>query len=182
MGRTRRDLAALHGMHGPLGPAWNGPDALATAMAGPDVDTIRSFWEPTLPRLDELLSGAARLNGAMSAVPPGFVHGDCHTENITHVDGSLVFCDWQSTGIGRPSADLALLTVRATPAGVTVPPALLDAYLAVHAGRADELRRAVLAEELAILVFQWPHFAAYNSASGIARVRARAGHLAERWN
>jgi Ser/Thr protein kinase RdoA (MazF antagonist) len=175
------DLAALHGMPGPSAREWNGPDALGTAMAEPDLHTIRACWEPTLPRLDEILSGAGRLKSVMSALPPTFVHGDCHTENITHVDGSLVLCDWQSAGIHRPSTDLAFLNVRATPAGVTVPSALLDAYLAGHAEQARELRRAILAEELAILVFQWPHYAAYNSPSGIARIRARAGDLAEQW-
>jgi hypothetical protein len=33
-------------------------------------------------------------------------------------------------------------------------------------------------EELAVLVFQWPPFAAYNDAAGISRVRRRARYLA----
>ncbi|MEV6494907.1 phosphotransferase, partial [Actinoplanes sp. NPDC051633] len=167
--------AALHRVPA---PGWDGPDLLAAAMAEPDLAAIHAFWEPALPRLDDLLADAERLAGAMSASPPVFTHGDCHTENITHADGSLIFCDWQSARTGRPSSDLAFLSVRATPTGVTVPPALLDAY---DPDRDDELRRAVVAEELAILIFQWPHFAAYNSATGIARIRARAADLAQRW-
>lgn len=170
-----RDLAALHGMPG---HEWARPDSLGAAMAHPDLPAITAFWGPALPGLDEILSAAHRLTAAVSASPPGFVHGDCHTMNITVADGTLVFCDWQSAGAGRASADLAFLSVRAVPAGVRVPSALLDAYLEARPGRPAELRRATAAEELATLVFQWPRFARYNSPAGIARVRARARQLA----
>jgi hypothetical protein len=36
-------------------------------------------------------------------------------------------------------------------------------------------------EELAIFVFQWPPFAAYNSPAGIARVNDRTRQLAATW-
>jgi hypothetical protein len=45
---------------------------------------------------------------------------------------------------------------------------------------AVELRRDLVLEELAVLVFQWPPFSAYNNPVGIARVRERARQLAER--
>lgn len=96
-----------------------------------------------------------------------------------------MFCDWQESGTGRATSDLALLSVRATPSGAHVPGAVLDEYVrqSADAGvRHDgaELRRAVELEELAVLVFQWPPFAAYNDDAGIARVRRRARHLADR--
>ncbi|SCL21093.1 Phosphotransferase enzyme family protein [Micromonospora pallida] len=175
------DLAALHSASGLPTRAWDGPDALGAAMTDPDIRTMREFWESALPQFDHILSGADRVRGDMSAVPPTFVHGDCHTENVTFDHGSLVLCDWQSSGVGRPSGDLALLSVRATPAGVAVPRALFDAYLKVNTERSAELRRATLAEELAILLFQWPHYAMYNSPAGNDRIRRRGTDLAARW-
>ena len=109
------------------------------------------------------------------------VHGDCHTGNVLHHDGGLAFVDWQSAGFGRASSDLAFVSVRAIPSGVRVPAALLDE----HVRRSQELgvatdpafRRTVALEELAILVFQWPSYARWNSDTGIRRVRRRAGRL-----
>ncbi|MEV6633046.1 aminoglycoside phosphotransferase family protein [Actinoplanes sp. NPDC051470] len=163
-----RDLAALHAMPPPSGPGWETPGPLAFL----DFKAVRAFWAPALPRLDDIFAAIGRLRADLAGPPLAFVHGDCHTENIT-VDGdALVFCDWQMAGIGRPSADYALLNVRATPAGVTVP---------INLDRATTLGRAVLAEELAILVFQWPQYAAYNTPAGNDHIRARAAALADEW-
>ncbi|HEY1486694.1 MAG TPA: aminoglycoside phosphotransferase family protein [Micromonosporaceae bacterium] len=175
------DLAALHAMAPPAQPGWHGPDPLRQALADPDLAATRTFWAPTLPHLDELLSRLAELEADMTAVPPAFVHGDCHTDNIVHRAGALVFCDWQSAGTGRPLSDLAFLSVRATPAGVTVPAAVLDAYLAGGGHERRTVERALLAEELAIFLLQWPPFAAYNSPAAVERVRRRTRMLADRW-
>ena len=175
-----RDLAALHAMVPPAQPGWQGPDALPHGLADSDLAATRTFWAPTLPHFDELLSRLAEQESDMKALPPAFVHGDCHTENIVHRAAALVFCDWQAAGIGRPLSDLALLSVRATPAGVTVPSTVLDAYLAD--GRHDRrtAERALLAE-LAIFLVQWPPFAVYNTPTGVERVRRRTRMLADRW-
>ncbi|MBL7255756.1 phosphotransferase family protein [Paractinoplanes lichenicola] len=151
-------LGALAALHATPPPPWDAPDPLAEAMAQPDIALIRDFWG-TPPEV-EPLQAARRV----------FIHGDCHTENITVDDGTLVFCDWQSTGAGRASSDLALLSVRATPAGVRVP---LELYPAD-----DALRRAIRAEELAMLVFLWPQYARYNTPEGNDRIRARGRLLA----
>ena len=82
---------------------------------------IRAFWAPVLPQLADLDSRRVELEDHVGALPPVFIHGDCHTDNIVHSAGSLVFCDWQAAGIGRAVSDLAFLSVRVTPAGVTVP-------------------------------------------------------------
>jgi aminoglycoside phosphotransferase (APT) family kinase protein len=129
-----RDLAALHTMPLPPGDDWSRPDALLDALAEPDLDQIRTFWSSELAALT---GRRAELADQIAALPPAFTHGDCHTDNIVHSNGELVFCDWQVCGIGRPTTDLALLSVRATPAGVTVPAKLVDAYLD---GRAGALR------------------------------------------
>ncbi|MFC4012820.1 phosphotransferase family protein [Nonomuraea purpurea] len=176
-----RELARLHNMPLPGGAHWNRPDALKEALTDPDLDRINDFWAPTLPRLPELLSRRRELAEELSALPPVFTHGDCHVGNLLHSAGALVFCDWQSARIGRPVADLAFLSVRATPAGVTVPPALIDAYLDNRPCERRTFQRALVAEELGVFVFLWPPFAAFNSHLGITRVRRRTAELAERW-
>ncbi|WP_133871931.1 phosphotransferase [Paractinoplanes brasiliensis] len=155
------DLAALHATPP---PRWDAPDPLLEAMARPDLGLIRGFWG------DDVRPDPDHLRSAMSGAGRAFVHGDCHTENITVTGGYLHFCDWQSAGAGRPSADLALLSVRATPAGVRVP---LERFPA-----GEPLRQAVEAEELAILIFLWPLYAGYNSDEGNERVRRRGRSLA----
>jgi hypothetical protein len=44
------------------------------------------------------------------------------------------------------------------------------------------LKRALILEELAVFVFLWPPYAAYNSRAGIERVHDRARHLAGKWS
>jgi aminoglycoside phosphotransferase (APT) family kinase protein len=170
--RLGADLAALHGMPLPPDPRWRTPDL----AVGPD-----PFWVGRLPELPELFADRAALRAAMLALPPAFVHGDCHPSNLLHSGGGLVFCDWQSAGIGRPAADLAFLSVRATPAGVVVPPALMDAYATVRGCDRRTLRRAVVAEEIAVLLGQWPPYARLHDAAGVGRVVRRARDLARVW-
>ncbi|TDC77646.1 hypothetical protein [Streptomyces hainanensis] len=93
---------------------------------------------------------------------------------------SPVLRDWQAVGIGRPTTDLAFPGVRATPSGVVVPRALLDAYLVGRPGDRRALTRALVAEELAVLVFQWPGYAGFNSPAGNENVRRRARAFAAR--
>jgi aminoglycoside phosphotransferase (APT) family kinase protein len=176
-----RELAALHSIPPPKGPSWNRPDALRQALAYPDRPAIEAFWAPVLPRLNEIFSQRTELERWMDALPPVFIHGDCHTDNIVQSSESLVFLDWQMSGIGRPGSDLAFLNVRAMPAGVTTPPELLESYLDGRSYDRRTLELALMAEELAAFVFQWPPFAAYNSPTGIDRVRLRAGALSEQW-
>jgi len=176
-----RELAALHSMPPPVDPSWIRPDGLRQAIASPDLPAIEAFWGQFLPRLAEILTQRAELERQMETLPQVFVHGDCHTDNIMRLRESLVFLDWQTSGVGRPGSDLAFLSVRATPAGVTVPPELLNSYLGGRPAERRTLELALLAEELAVYILQWPAFAAYNSAAGIDRVRRRTQSLAERW-
>ncbi len=179
--RLGEDLAALHSMPLPVSTTWSRPDRLRQAIAQPDLPTIEAFWGPVLPSLAQVISRRNELERMMDALPTVFIHGDCHTDNITSTGRSLVFLDWQVSGFGRPGSDLAFLNVRALPAGVSAPPELIDSYLAVRPGKREELELAVLAEEIAIFVFQWPPFAAYNSPSGIDRVQRRTRALCDRW-
>ncbi|MDT0318738.1 phosphotransferase family protein [Streptomyces millisiae] len=179
--RLGGELAALHAMSPPVGGGWERPDPLLAALAAPVAREVKEFWASSRPWLPALLDRRVELRAAVGASPPAFVHGDCHTHNITHGAGGPVFCDWQAAGVGRAATDLAFLSVRATPSGVVVPRALVDAYLAGGAWDRRTLERAVLAEELATLVFLWPPFAAFNGPEEIGRVRRRARRLAERF-
>jgi aminoglycoside phosphotransferase (APT) family kinase protein len=175
------ELAALHSMPLPPGPHWTRSDATMQALADPDLERVDAFWAGTLPQLADVVADRTGLREATTALSPVFTHGDCHTGNLLHSAGSLVFCDWQAAGIGRPASDLAFVTVRAIPSGAVVPSALLDAYLINRPCDRRVLERALIAEELAVFVFLWPPYAAVNSPSGIARVVRRTRELARRW-
>jgi Ser/Thr protein kinase RdoA (MazF antagonist) len=179
--RLGRDLARIHATPVPTG-AWARPDPLAAALGAPDLDQIRAFWTSTLPALESLLANRDEILARLGEQPEVFVHGDCHTGNVVHAGRGPAFCDWQSAGLGRASADLAFLSVRATPGGVRIPPELVRHYLAHRAADHDPaaLQMAILVEELAVYVFEWPPFAAYNDSAGAARVRRRARALADR--
>lgn len=159
--RLGRDLAAIHTMRLPEGK-WARPNLLGKALASPDLDQIRAFWAPALPALGSLLENRDEIIARLGAQPTVFLHGDCHTGNIMHTGRGLAFCDWQSTGLGRASADLAFLSVRAAPVGVQIPPALVRQYLDHRPidGDPAKFQEAVLLEELFVYVFEWPPYAA----------------------
>jgi Ser/Thr protein kinase RdoA (MazF antagonist) len=174
------DLAGLHTTQ--VAPQdWVRPDALLEAMSEPVSGTITKFWSDVLPGLSDLMDSRDALREELASQPAVLIHGDCHTGNIMHAADGLVFCDWQSAGAGRATCDLAMLGVRAAPAGVAVPRNVMTAYLNRRGGDSDELERALILEELAVLVFQWPPYAAYNSRAGIARVCDRTRDLAAKW-
>ncbi|MET7337852.1 phosphotransferase [Nonomuraea sp. NPDC005650] len=175
------DLAALHRMPPPTAGDWNRPDALLDALDSPDPPEHTAFWAAALPQLGDLLTRRAELREEIIALSPTFIHGDCHTDNIVLSASALTFCDWQSTGVGRPVSDLAFLSVRATPSGAVVPRAFIEAYLRHRPCDRRVLERALVAEELAVFLFLWPPYAAFNSEEGIARVHARTRELAERY-
>jgi Ser/Thr protein kinase RdoA (MazF antagonist) len=174
------DLAGLHTVQ--VAPQdWVRPDPLLDAMSEPASGTITQFWGDILPGLSDIMDSRDALREELAAQPAVLIHGDCHTSNIMHAADGLVFCDWQSAGAGRATCDLAMLGVRAAPAGIAVPSNAMTAYVNRRGGDADEIERALILEELAILVFQWPPFAAHNTRAGIARVRDRTRDLAAKW-
>jgi aminoglycoside phosphotransferase (APT) family kinase protein len=180
-----RDLAGLHAV--PVagldwsGEDWSGQDSLLEALSEPVSEEVTWFWGDVLPELPELLASRDAMRAELAAQPEAFIHGDCHTGNIVHGPDGLVFCDWQSARLGRATADLAHLSVRATPAGVTIPREMMTAYLDGRGGDAADLERALVLAELAVFVFQWPPYAIYNSQAGIERVHSRAHLLARKW-
>jgi aminoglycoside phosphotransferase (APT) family kinase protein len=162
-----RDLAGLHAV--PLASGdRDRPDTLLEAMAAPDLAAITGFWGDVLPGLPGLLESADTLREELAAQPAVLVHGDCHTGNVLHSAGGLVFCDWQSAGAGRAASDLAMIAVRAAPSGARVPPALMSEYLGQRGAGVSQLERTLILEELAIFVFQWPTYAVHHGPAGRA--------------
>ena len=175
-----RDLARLHSV--PVAAQdWPGQDWLVKTMSEPVSDQITQFWDTVLLELPDLLASRDTMCAELAGQPVAFIHGDCHAGNIVHGPDGLVFCDWQSAGSGRATADLAHLSVRATPAGVTIPRKMMTAYLDGRGGGAADLERALVLAELAVFVFQWPPYAVYNSQAGIERVHNRTSLLARSW-
>jgi hypothetical protein len=174
-------LALLHTTPLPPGEDWHRPDPLLRAMAEPVLESITACWAQVLPELPRILSSADELVSHGSLRPAVFTHGDCHTGNIVFLGEHPAFCDWQAAVVGRAASDLAFLSVRATPLRVAVPPDLVTAYLDHANGDREELERALIAEELAVFVFQWPHFSHLNAPAAVAHVRRRVRFLASRW-
>lgn len=175
-----RDLAGLHAT--PVaGQDSDRPDTPLEAVATADRDVVARFWGDDLPGLSGLLDSADALHEELAAQPAVLVHGDCHTGNVLHSAGGLVFCDWQSAGAGRAASDLAMIAVRAAPAGARVRPALMSGYLGQRGAGVSQLERTLILEELAIFVFQWPPYAVRHGPAGRARVRGRVRQLAGRW-
>jgi len=114
-----RDLAALHAVQ-VAKQDWVRPDTLLDAMSPPVSAAITRYWGGILPRLPDLLDSSDALREELAAQPAALVHGDCHTGNILHAADRLVFCDWQSTGAGRATSDLAMLAVRAAPSNAII--------------------------------------------------------------
>ncbi len=87
---------------------------------------VDGFWREDLgSSLDAIVESRELLEQEILQAGESFVHGDCHTENVLREDGALVWIDWQSTGIGNPSRELAFLAARATPSGARIPPEVL---------------------------------------------------------
>lgn len=179
--RLARDLARLHDTRGTgmPGPTWV-EDSLRSVCP----ESLRAFWcrpgEASL--LGAVVADAAGLAEAVAASPAGFLHGDCHTENLLGDGDALVWADWQAAGVGSPAVDLAFPSVRAVPHGVRVPvPAMVMAYAAERGTDAATLSAGVLAVELAALVLTWPAYAPGNDAAGVDRVHRRVVELARAW-
>lgn len=111
---------------------------------------------PAMPgRSARQLPGPAGTDPGSAAISPGFTPRRCRTRR----------------GPGR---------IR-WPETFLHPPELVRDNLAHRSADHDpaELRVAILLEELAVYVFEWPPVAAYNDWVGVARVRRRARTLAD---
>ena len=160
-------------------PSW-----LAATLHNPDLTAAQALWtwpgEPEL--LAPILATPAALHDAISLTADCFLHGDCHTDHFLIDQHQLVWTDWQGAGAGNPAAELAFPSVRATPAGATLPQhEMIDRYARARGLDATQLGRATLAAELAIFLLTWPEYAAYNTKIGVERVHQRVQDLARTW-
>jgi Ser/Thr protein kinase RdoA (MazF antagonist) len=176
------DLARLHGTAVPDPDRWNAHWSHFNILRAPDLPMVDGFWRQDLASsLDAIVDSRERLEQEILQAGECFVHGDCHTENVLHEDGALVWIDWQGSGIGNPAVELAFLEARATPSGARVPPEMLARYCRERDMDLERMRRAVMAAELSIFIFEWPPYAAFDAPAGTRRVRRRTRDLAQRW-
>jgi len=176
------DLARLHGTAVSEPDRWEDDRLPFHALREPDMPVVDGFWRQDLASsLDAIIESRDLLEQEILRAGECFVHGDCHTENILHENGALVWIDWQSTGRGNPAKELAFLQARATPSGARMPPELLVTYCSERDIDVELMRRSVIAAELSIFIFEWPPYAAFDAPEGTQRVRHRTRDLAERW-
>jgi Ser/Thr protein kinase RdoA (MazF antagonist) len=170
-----RQLAALHSMPMPVEERWTETPWLQKTLRQPPVTLAREYWSTTVPAVDQLLNETTALARDVDAVPDCFLHGDCHADNLLRDGDSLiVWADWQSTGVGAPAGELALLWSRAHADGADLPyDAMLHEYADLRSIDAAKLRPAIRAAELAFLLFAWPEFAAYLPQSKQNRLTSR---------
>lgn len=143
------------------------------------IDEAEQFWGDHLSGLGEALDMVVRAVPDLTA-DHTFVHGDLHLDNVVCANGDDIrLTDWQQCGLGSVAADLAFVNVRLAPTGHLAPDEFLTAYAATAGHDHAELQRTTELLELATYLFVWPPFAAYNSAEGVATVRARARHLSD---
>ncbi|HEY8455432.1 MAG TPA: aminoglycoside phosphotransferase family protein, partial [Actinopolymorphaceae bacterium] len=180
-----RQLAALHSVPPPDGDRWTDPPARRRLPYRPALDLASSYWCATeaaasvRPFLDE----PEQLARALRAIPVCFVHGDCHVENLLRDGERIVWTDWQMTGVGCSASELAFLWSRATADGADVPyDAMLREYLTHRPIEPAVMRRALLAAEIDILLFDWPRYVALLSQQARDRLTRRLFHLIDDWH
>jgi aminoglycoside phosphotransferase (APT) family kinase protein len=176
------DLARLHDTAVADPDHWKDDRSPFHALRNPDIAVVDEFWREDLgSSLDTIIESREFLEQEILQAGECFVHGDCHTENILHEDGSLVWIDWQATRIGNPALELAFLNARATPSGAQVPPKVLATYCHHRTIDLEHMRWSMMAAELGIFIFEWPPYASYDSPAGTRRVRHRTRFLAKQW-
>lgn len=177
------DLARIHAVAVPDRSRWQDAASPFYAIRNPDLPTVEGFWRKDLSDLlDSILASRTHIEEQISAAGQMFVHGDCHTENILVEDHALTWIDWQSAQIGSSARDLAFIDARATPSGARVPDEVLARYCDEFGADHAVMKRAVIAAELAIFIFEWPPYASFNTRLGTQRVRERTIELAMLWS
>ncbi|NUP52347.1 MAG: aminoglycoside phosphotransferase family protein [Catenulispora sp.] len=179
-----RQLAELHSLSIPSGDRWLGTSWLRQALDQPPLDLAEGYWSNTsaASNISLVLGRISELAAAFKSVPDCFVHGDCHVDNLLREDGELVWADWQSVGVGNPAGELAFLWSRADADDADLPyEAMLDVYLAHRDTEPAPFRRALIAAEICILLFGWPHYAAYREQHAQDRIARRLIHLINCW-
>ncbi|WP_432949844.1 aminoglycoside phosphotransferase family protein [Kribbella sp. CA-253562] len=175
-------LAVLHALPIPSENHWLGTSWLSQALNQPS--SADGYWFKTSAADSARLAlrHTGELADALRSTGDCFVHGDCHVENLLREGNELVWADWQNVGVGSPAGELAFLWSRADADGAEVPyDAMLDVYLSYREADPVQLRRALIAAELGILLFGWPAHAAYCAPAVQERLARRLVQLTDRW-
>jgi Ser/Thr protein kinase RdoA (MazF antagonist) len=175
-----RQLAALHSMPLPDEQPWTEQSWLQQLLDQPPLDGAEDYW--SRDTVGVILEDPGALAVAVNAMPDCFLHGDCHADNLLTEGSQLVWADWQAASIGSPAGELAFLWSRADADGADLPyDAMLHEYAVLRATDPAVLRRAVLAAELAILLFAWPQYAVHRTQLDRARMTRRLLVLRNNW-
>jgi aminoglycoside phosphotransferase (APT) family kinase protein len=168
-----RQLAALHSTPVPDRAGWLDTPWLQRSLEQPPLELARRYWGA-----EAALAAPEALAAAVAAVPPCFVHGDCHVGNLLCEGDRLVWADWQVAGFGSPVIDLAFLWSRAHADGADLPYAAMLHEYATRRGLDEAvLRRAAVAAEIGVLLFGWPEYAAYRTPAERDRLARRLRQL-----
>lgn len=119
------------------------------------------------------------LAASLTPLPAVLVHGDCHVGNLLRHGAATAWIDWLDMCAGTGAEDLALLWQRAEFDGGHPPrAAMLEVYLR-HRDDVDAamFRRALAAEEIRLLIVDWPAFLASAPARPRAVLVDRMRHL-----
>ncbi|MEQ7010304.1 aminoglycoside phosphotransferase family protein [Actinopolymorpha sp. B17G11] len=180
-----RQLAAIHSIPPPGEDPWIDPPVHRKLPYLPPIDVAEAYW-PTTGAADSvrpLLDEPDQLVEALRAIPDCFGHGDCHVDNLLREGEQIVWADWQVAGVGCPASELAFLWSRANADGAELPyEAMLREYVAHREVDPALFHRALVAAEIEILLFAWPHFAASLTQEERDRLTRRLLQLIHDWS
>ena len=143
-----RQLAALHSTALPDEPSWLETPWLQQVLDRPPIGLAEDYWSKTgaADRISLVLDAPDTLAAALVATPGCFLHGDCHVDNLLYEGESLVWADWQVTGVGSPAIDLSFLWSRANADGADLPyAAMVHEYAAQRGIDAAALQQSLIA-------------------------------------
>jgi len=138
---------------------WPSVGELADAVGG---WTGHGFGDLAARGAEQLRAGGQAATGAGTVL----MHGDCHVGNLLQGPGGRpLWVDWQEVCLGSGLDDLVFLWQRAESDGAHPPrDAMTSAYARARAlPRDDDVRSALAACELRLLLVAWAPFLAYGS-------------------
>ncbi|WP_020577410.1 aminoglycoside phosphotransferase family protein [Actinopolymorpha alba] len=180
-----RQLAALHSMPPPDEAPWIDQPWHRQVPYQPPTDLAENYWSKTdaADSVRPFLDAPDDLAKALRAIPDSFLHGDCHVENLLRDGPQIVWTDWQVAGVGCPAGELAFLWSRAGVDGADVPyDEMLREYVTHRDIDLALLRPAVVAAEINLLLFAWPHFAPSCTPDERDHLTRRLLQLIEDWH
>lgn len=183
------DLATTLGELHSIGSEVLGLPAPVDALNSRSAEELRGFarqlWNGPADanRIRTVLDARDRLHEVVTNGFASFVHGDCHLGNVAlSDDGRPLLVDWQSAHVGPSAADVAFALTRAAADSGSIPRDLvIDTYSAAADIDPAAVHRTITAQQLLILVEQYPEFAAFLGPDEVAGLRRAFDVLLEEW-